>query len=122
MFGENRRRFPAKAQSHKGNSVDRLPSLRVSRSSKTVPLIVPYLLQTNSNKDSKAMKIHNNFRVSALSIVLLFLMQVVSLGPGSSAKQPTSSPAEASNYRDVTLTTTESIKSKPEVLFDDFSY
>ena len=68
------------------------------------------------------MKIHNNFRVSALGITLLFLMVVVSLAIGSSAKQPTSSPAEASNNRDVTLTTTESVKSKPEVLFDDFSY
>ena len=68
------------------------------------------------------MKIHNNFRVSALGITLLFLMMVVSLALGSSAKQPTSSPAEASNNREVTLTTTESVKSKPEVLFDDFSY
>jgi len=68
------------------------------------------------------MKIHNSFRVSALVITLLFLMEVVSLAPGSSAKQPASSPAEASNNRDVTSTTTESVKSKPEVLFDDFSY
>ena len=66
------------------------------------------------------MKICNNFRISALSISLLFLLMVVSLG--SSAKQPTSSPAEASNNRDLTLTTTKSVKSKPEVLFDDFSY
>ena len=67
-------------------------------------------------------KNHNNFRVSTLGKTLLFLMEVVSLALGSSAKQPTSSPAEASNNRDVTLTTTESVKSKPAVLFDDFSY
>ena len=68
------------------------------------------------------MKIHNNFRVSAPGITLLFLLMVVSLAIGSSAKHPTSSPAVASNNREVTLTTTESVKSKPEVLFDDFSY
>src|SRR5882672_11709750 len=68
------------------------------------------------------MKIHNNFRVSTLGITLLFLMVVVSLALGSSAKQPTALPAEASNNRDVTLATTEPVKSKPEVLFDDFSY
>jgi len=76
----------------------------------------------NSNKGAKAMKIHNNFHASALSITLLFLMEVVSLALGSPAKQPTSSLAEASNNRDPTLSTTESVKSKPEVLFDDFSY
>jgi hypothetical protein len=68
------------------------------------------------------MKIHNHFRVSALVLTLLFLMIVVSLAFASSAKQSTSSPAQASNNRDVTLTRTESVKSKPEVLFDDFSY
>jgi hypothetical protein len=69
-----------------------------------------------------AMKISNKFCVSAPGITLLFLMGVVSLAIGSSVKQPTSSPAKASDNRDVTLTTTESVKSKPEVLFDDFSY
>ena len=68
------------------------------------------------------MKIHNNFRVSALGMTLLFLMMVMSLAIGSTAKQPTSSPAEANSNRDVALTTTESVKSKPQVLFDDFSY
>ena len=68
------------------------------------------------------MKNHSNFRISALGITLLFLMMVVSLAIGSSAKQPTSSPAEATNNRAVTFTKTESVKSKPEVLFDDFSY
>lgn len=68
------------------------------------------------------MKIHNNFRVSALAITLLFLIEVVTLVPGSSAKQPASSPEEVRNNRDLTLTTTQSVKSKPEVLFDDFSY
>jgi hypothetical protein len=69
-----------------------------------------------------AMKICNNFPVSVPGITLLFLMMVVGLAIGSSAKQPTSARAEASNNRDVTLATTESVKSKPEVLFDDFSY
>src|SRR5688500_12989274 len=69
-----------------------------------------------------AMKIHNNFHVSALGITLLFLMEVVSLALGSSLKQSASSPAEASNNCDITLTTTESVKSEPEVLFDAFSY
>ena len=68
------------------------------------------------------MKNHSNFRISALGITLLFLMVVVSLAIGSSAKQPTSSPARASNNGDGTLTTTEAAKSKAEVLFDDFSY
>ncbi|HEY8185492.1 MAG TPA: glycoside hydrolase family 16 protein [Pyrinomonadaceae bacterium] len=69
------------------------------------------------------MKSHNNFRVSGLGITLLFLMEVVlSLALGSSARQPTSSLAEVSNNPDVALTRTESVKSKPEVLFDDFSY
>jgi len=83
---------------------------------------VLYLLQANSKQGAMAMKIHNNFRVSAPGITLLFLLMVVSLAIGSSAKHPTSSPAVASNNREVTLTTTESVKSKPEVLFDDFSY
>jgi hypothetical protein len=69
-----------------------------------------------------AMKNCNNFRISAPGIASLFLMMVVSLAIGSSAKQPTFSPAELSNNRDLTLTTTESVNSKPEVLFDDFSY
>ena len=68
------------------------------------------------------MKIHNNFRISTPGITLLFLMMVVSLATGSSAKQPTALSAEASNNRDVTTTTAESVESKPEVLFDDFSY
>lgn len=68
------------------------------------------------------MKIHNNFRVSATCITLPVLLMVVSLASGSTAKRPTASPAEASNHRDVTLTTTEPVESKPEVLFDDFSY
>jgi len=69
-----------------------------------------------------AMKIHKYFRISALSITLLFLLMAVILAIGSSAKQ-TTSPAVASNYREVTsTTTTESVKSKPAVLFDDFSY
>jgi hypothetical protein len=50
----------------------------------------------------------------------------MSLAFGRPAKQPTSSPlsspAAASNNREVTLPTSESVKSKPEVLFDDFSY
>jgi hypothetical protein len=68
------------------------------------------------------MKIHKNFRVNALGITLLLLMVVVSLAFGSSARQPASSLAEASNNRDVTSTTVQSTKSKPEVPFDDFSY
>jgi hypothetical protein len=81
-----------------------------------------YLSQTNFKQGAMAMRIHKNFRISALVLTLLFLMMVVSLAIGSSAKLPTSSPAEASNTRDVTLTTTESLQSKPEILFDDFSY
>jgi hypothetical protein len=69
-----------------------------------------------------AMKICNDFCIGVPGITLLFLLMVVSLAIGSSAKQTTSSRAEASNKRDVTLTTTKSVKSKPEVLFDDFSY
>ncbi len=68
------------------------------------------------------MKICNNLRISSLSITLPFLLMVVSLAIGSSAKQRTSSPAGASNNREVTPTATESAKSKPAVLFDDFSY
>lgn len=68
------------------------------------------------------MKTHNYYSASALSITLLFLMEVVSLALGPSAKQPTSSLSEARKNRDETLTTNESVKSKPEVLFDDFSY
>ena len=67
------------------------------------------------------MKICNNFRISTPGITLLFLMLIVSLVSGSSAKQ-TTSPAGASHNRKVTSTTTESVKSKPAVLFDDFSY
>ena len=67
------------------------------------------------------MRIHNNFRISALVLTLLFLMMVVSLAIGSAAKQSGPSTAEATE-RDVRLTTTESLQSKPEVLFDDFSY
>ncbi len=67
------------------------------------------------------MKIHNNFRISAPGITLPFLLMVVSLAIGSSAKQ-TTSPAVASHNRAVTSTATESVKSKPAVLFDDFSY
>jgi hypothetical protein len=80
------------------------------------------LLQANSKQGAMAMKTCNDFRISSPGITLLFLMMVVSLAIDSTAKQPTSSPAEASNNRDVTLTTTESVESKPEVLFDDFSY
>jgi hypothetical protein len=68
-----------------------------------------------------AMRIHNNFRISAFVLTLLFLMMVVSLAIGSAAKQSRTSAAKATK-RDVTLTTTESLQSKPEVLFDDFSY
>ena len=66
------------------------------------------------------MKIHSNFRVTALGITLLLLIEVVSLATGSPAKQPVSSSVDASDNREVTSTTTESVKS--EVLFDDFSY
>jgi hypothetical protein len=65
-----------------------------------------------------AMRVHNNFRISAL---VLTLLMVVSLAIGSAAKQSSTSAAEESD-RDVTITTTESLQSKPEVLFDDFSY
>jgi len=68
------------------------------------------------------MKIHFNLRISAPGITLLFMMMVVSLAIGSSAKQPNSLPAQASNNPDARLTTPESLQSKPEVLFDDFSY
>ena len=68
------------------------------------------------------MKICNNLRIGVLGITLLFLMEVVSPAIGSSVNQPTSSHAKASNNHEVTPTTTESVKSKPEVLFDDFSY
>lgn len=68
------------------------------------------------------MKICHDLCIGALGITLLFLMEVVSPAIGSSAKQATSSPAKASNNRELTLTTTQSVKSKPEVLFDDFSY
>lgn len=68
------------------------------------------------------MKIHNNFGVSVPGIALLFLMEVVGLAIGPSAKQPTASPAEPNHNRSVTFITTESVKSKLEVLFDDFSY
>lgn len=68
------------------------------------------------------MKIDKDFGVSALGITLLFLMEVVSLALGSSARQSAASLAEASNNRDVTSTTTQSAESKREVLFDDFSY
>src|SRR4029077_12872864 len=64
---------------------------------------------------------HNNFRISALVLTLLFLMMVVNLAIGSAAKRSSSLVAEATE-RDVTLTTNESPQSKPEVLFDDFSY
>lgn len=67
------------------------------------------------------MKTHDNFRISVPGIYLLFLMMVVSLAIGSTTKLATASPAEASN-RDRQLTTTVSVKSKPEILFDDFSY
>jgi hypothetical protein len=69
-----------------------------------------------------AMQIHNNFHVKALGITLLFLIAVVSLAPGSTPKQPASSPAEASSNLDVASATTKSAESKPQVLFDDFSY
>jgi hypothetical protein len=69
-----------------------------------------------------AMSIHNNFRVSALLMTLLFLMAVGSLVVGTSAKQQAFLPAQASNHRAVISTPTESVQSKPEVLFDDFSY
>lgn len=68
------------------------------------------------------MIICNNFRISALSITLPFLLMVASLAIGSSAKQRASSPTVASSNREVTSAATESVKSKPAVLFDDFSY
>ncbi len=68
------------------------------------------------------MKIQNNFRVNARRITFLFLTGVVSLALGSPAKWAASSSAEASKKRVVTSTTTDSVKSKPQVLFDDFSY
>ena len=68
------------------------------------------------------MKIYDKSRVSTLGIVLLFLMEVVSLAPGSTAKQPASSPSETINQREVASAATESAKTRPEVLFDDFSY
>jgi hypothetical protein len=49
-------------------------------------------------------------------------MGIVSLAISSTAKQPLSSAAEASNNREVTLIPTKSLESKPEVLFDDFTY
>ena len=67
------------------------------------------------------MKIHNNFRVSAPGMTLLFLLMVVSLAFASAAKHPTPS-SEKAVKRDLTFTTTESPQSKPEVLFDDFTY
>ena len=67
------------------------------------------------------MKTHDNFHISVPGITLLFLMMVVSLAIGSTTKPVTASPAEASN-RERQLTTTSSAKSKPEILFDDFSY
>jgi hypothetical protein len=69
-----------------------------------------------------AMKINNNFCVSALGITLLFLIEVVTLAPGSSPRLPASPPEQANNNHEVRSTTTESVKSKPEVLFDDFTY
>jgi hypothetical protein len=48
-------------------------------------------------------------------------MMVVSLAFGLTTKPATASTAEASN-RERQLTTTASAKSKPEILFDDFSY
>lgn len=68
------------------------------------------------------MTINYHIRISAPGICLLFLMMVVNLAIGSSAKQLSSSPPEVSSIRDVTLTTTKRVKSKPRVLFDDFSY
>lgn len=67
------------------------------------------------------MKINNNFRIGALSISLLFLVDVMILASGQSAKQLTS-PAEPVNKRYVGSTTTDFLTSKPKVLFDDFSY
>lgn len=67
------------------------------------------------------MKTNDNFRISVPGIILLFLMMVVILAFGSATKPATASPEEASN-RDRQLTTTSSAKSKPEILFDDFSY
>lgn len=64
----------------------------------------------------------NNFLINALSITCLFLMMAVSLAIGSSGKQPSSCAAEMSSNHGVTLATTASVESKPEVLFDDFSY
>jgi hypothetical protein len=68
------------------------------------------------------MRIHNNFCVITAGVTLLVLMEMVSLANGPSAKRPTAATAGASNKREVTLTTTEPVKSKPQVLFDDFSY
>jgi len=67
------------------------------------------------------MKTHENFRISALAIASLVLMGIVSLAISSTATQ-LSSAAEASNNREVTLIPTRSVESKPEVLFDDFTY
>lgn len=65
------------------------------------------------------MKIHYKIRMTAPVIALLFLM-VVSVGIGSSAKH-NASAAKPSN-RDLPLATRPSVKSNPEILFDDFSY
>src|SRR5258705_3501580 len=52
----------------------------------------------------------------------MVLMGIVSLAISSTAKQPLSSDAAASNNREITLIPTKSVESKPEVLFDDFTY
>lgn len=67
------------------------------------------------------MKTNDNFHISVPGITLLFLIMVVSLAIGSTTNRATASPAVASN-RDRQLTTTATVKSKPEILFDDFSY
>ena len=67
------------------------------------------------------MKICNDVRISSLGITLPFLLMVVGLAISSSAKQ-TTAPAVANHSRAVTTAATESVKSKPAVLFDDFSY
>ena len=68
------------------------------------------------------MKTHNIFRISTLAIAPMVLMGIGSLAISSTAKQPLSSGAEASNSREVFLRATKSVASKPEVLFDDFTY
>ncbi len=68
------------------------------------------------------MKINNHIHISTPGITLLFLMTVVSLAMGSFAQQPGASPPQASSGRVGTSKPTRSLKSKPDIFFDDFSY